>query len=55
MSTTMKRIFAKACGPILLLTACMTLSSCIIADPYHHHHRHYHDWDGRGYHQEVRP
>ena len=53
MNTTMKRIFKKACGPILLLTACMTLSSCIIADPYHRHHHHH--YRGGYYGQEVRP
>lgn len=54
MNTTMKRIFAKACGPILLLTACMALSSCILVDP--HHHRHYRSWETpASYHQEVRP
>ncbi len=52
MKTTMRQIFAKACGVALLLATCMSLSSCIIVDRHHHHYR---DWDGRGYHQEVRP
>ncbi len=51
MKTTMKQIFAKACGVALLIATCMSLSSCIFVD----RHRHYRDWDGRGYHQEVRP
>lgn len=54
MKTTMNRIFAKACGAVLLLAACVTLSSCIVVAP--RHHRHYRSWEApAAYHHEVRP
>ena len=53
MKTTIQKTLKRGTGLALLLATCMTLSSCIIADPYHHHHhRHYR---GGYYSQEVRP
>ncbi len=47
------RKLAKIYGPVLLLAACMALSSCIIVDRGGHHRR----WEAptAPYGQEVRP
>jgi hypothetical protein len=47
------RILSKIYGPVLLLTAALALSSCIIVDRGGHHRRH---WEAPApYSQGVRP
>jgi hypothetical protein len=47
---------AKVSGPVLLLAACLALSSCIIVDPHHHHRRYDRPMEGSApYSQGVRP
>ena len=48
MKTTIQKRLAKGFTPVLLLAACLSLSSCIWA-PYGHRHDRDHDRDHRDY------
>ena len=58
MKTAIQKNLTRGVGLALLLATGLSLSSCIIVDPYHrhHHHRHYSGWEApTPYHHEVRP
>ncbi|MFL6258647.1 MAG: hypothetical protein ACJ76Y_02945 [Thermoanaerobaculia bacterium] len=56
MKTAIQRNLNRSIGLALLLGIGLSLSSCIIVDPYHRHHRHYRrPYLGSSFSQEVRP
>jgi hypothetical protein len=56
MKTAIQRNLSRGIGLALLLAIGLSLSSCIIVDPYRHHHRRYHrPYLGTSSSQEVRP
>ena len=54
MKTAIQPILKRGIGLALLLATCVSLSSCIIVDPYHRRHHRY-PYRGSWYSQEVRP
>jgi hypothetical protein len=56
MKTAIQKNLTRGVGLALLLATGLSLSSCIIVDPYRHHHRHYRrPYLGSSFSQEVRP
>ncbi|MFL6233782.1 MAG: hypothetical protein ACJ76N_11665 [Thermoanaerobaculia bacterium] len=57
MKTAIQRNLNRGIGLALLLAIGLSLSSCIIVDPYHRHHRrpYRRPYLGTSFSQEVRP